>query len=240
MATKSKQSERDRRAKIEAMRRAEATRQRRRSIGFLVVAVIVGVGLVAAVVIPSYLKSKNDPANKAVSSFGVSQAAASCSAVSTKSGTNNEADRKHLQVGTIEKYATIPPSYGPHWPSPIYPARDFYSARDKPQMEQLVHNLEHGYTIVWYDSTVKGAQLNALKDIAAAARNDDATGSTGKFIVSAWDDAYGDFPSGKHIGMSHWGSQASAIQLCGKVSGAAVENFITKHPASDAPEPNAA
>ena len=28
-------------------------------------------------------------------------------------------------------------------------------------MEVLVHNLEHGYTVVWYDSTVTGAQLTA-------------------------------------------------------------------------------
>ena len=73
-------------------------------------------------------------------------------------------------------------------------------------MEQLVHNLEHGYTIVWYDDTIKGDQLDELKDIAASARTEDAVGPTGKFIVSAWDDAYGDFPSGKHIGISHWGA----------------------------------
>jgi hypothetical protein len=240
VASKTKQSERDRRAKIEAMRRAEQAKQRRRSITFLVIAVVVGIGLVAAVVIPTYLDKKNDPANKAVSSFGVSAAAASCSPVSTKQGTNTEALRQHVQDGTVEKYATIPPSYGPHWSAPIYPSREFYSNRDKPQMEQLVHNLEHGYTIIWYDSTVKGQQLTALKNIAAAARNDDATGPTGKFIVSAWDDAYGDFPSGKHVGISHWGSQSSSIQLCGKVSGAAVEKFIQQHPANDAPEPNAA
>ncbi len=240
MASKTKQSERDRRAKIEEMRKAEAAKQRRRSMAFVVIAVVVGIGLVAAVVVPTYLDNKNKPENKALSSFGVSASAAGCNAVKTTDGTNTDALRKHVADGTIEKYATTPPSFGPHWGSPIYPAREFYSARDKPQMEQLVHNLEHGYTVVWYDSTVKGEQLTALKDLAVSARSSDMAGPGNKFIVSAWDDAYGTFPAGKHIGMSHWGAQNSHVQLCGKVSGGAVESFMTKFPSTDAPEPNAA
>jgi hypothetical protein len=59
-------------------------------------------------------------------------------------------------------------------------------------------------------------------------------------VISAWDDAYGDFPAGKHLGMSHWGAADSFTQVCGKVSGAAVQKFIEDHPASDSPEPNAA
>ena len=185
MASKTKQSERDRREKIEAMRRAEQARQRRRSWIFLSIAIVVGLGLIAAVVVPSYLSSRNDPAKKALSSFGVSAADASCSPVHTTPGTNTQALRTHVQDGTVEKYATVPPSFGPHWSQPIYPARQFYTARDRPEMEQLVHNLEHGYTILWYDDTIKGDQLDDLKGIAQRARTEDAVGSTGKFIVSA-------------------------------------------------------
>jgi hypothetical protein len=239
VASKTKQHERDRRAKVEAMRKAELARQRRRSLIFLTIAVVVGIGLVAAVVVPSYLSSRNDPAKKALTSFGVSAAAASCSPVHTTPGTNTQALRTHVQDGTVEKYATVPPSFGPHWSQPIYPAREFYTTRDRPEMEQLVHNLEHGYTIIWYDKTVTGSQVTALKDIAASARSDKAT-SPGKFIVSAWDPAYGAFPTGKHVGISHWGSSASHIQLCGKVSGAMVKKFIEKYPAADSPEPTAA
>jgi len=239
VASKTKQLERDRRAKVEAMRKAEAARQRKRSIAFLVVAVVVGLGLVAAVVVPSYLSSRNDPAKKALGSFGVSAAAASCSAVQTTPGTNTQALRKHVQDGTVETYKTVPPSYGPHWSAPIYPARTFYTVRDRPQMEQLVHNLEHGYTIIWYDKTVTGSQLSALKDIAVSARADKVTDGD-KFIVSAWDTHYGTFPAGKHIGISHWGAKSSHVQMCGKVSGATVKTFIEKYPASDSPEPTSA
>ena len=66
----------------------------------------------------------------------------------------------------MEKYKTVPPSYGPHWATPVLGSRPFYTVKDRPQMEQLVHNLEHGYTIVWYDSTIKGDQLTALKDLS--------------------------------------------------------------------------
>jgi len=142
--------------------------------------------------------------------------------------------------GTVVDYAQVPPSSGPHWSAPAFPARAFYTERDRPEMEQLVHNLEHGYTILWYDDTIKGSQLDALKDIAESARADDNVGPNQKFVVSAWDDSYGDLPQGKHIGLSHWGAEQGHRQLCGKVSGEVVESFIQKYPATDAPEPNAA
>ena len=106
-------------------------------------------------------------------------------------------------------------------------------------MEDLVHNLEHGYTIVWYDKTITGAALQDLKDLSDSARGKNET-ANGKFIVSAWDDSYGKLPSGKHIALSHWGAKAGHRQLCGDVSGAAVQSFIKKFPFSDSPEPGAA
>jgi hypothetical protein len=239
VANKPKAQDRDRKAKVEAMRREQQARERRKSLLFIVIAVVVGLGIVAAAAVPSYLKSRNDPAKKAPSSFGVAAAAADCSDVVTKQGTNTDASRTHVENGTVEKYETVPPSYGPHWGAPVFPARTFYTARDRPEMEQLVHNLEHGYTILWYDSTIKGKQLDTLKDLAASASNSDMAGGGHKFIVSAWNNDYGKFPAGKHLGMSHWGAQASAIQLCGKVSGDAVQKFMTQFPHSDAPEPNA-
>jgi hypothetical protein len=235
----SKGNDRDRRARAEAVRRERLARERRKCMIIVVVAVIVGAGLVIAAALPAYLHKRNDPANKSLSSFGVSASAASCNAVQTTKGTNTDALRKHVADGTVEHYKTVPPSYGPHWSQPVSNPRAFYTVKDRPEMEQLVHNLEHGYTIVWYDSTIKGDQLSALKDLSASARTRDET-APAKFFVSAWDNAYGKFPAGKHIGISHWGAAASHIQLCGKVSGEAVTNFIKKYPAADSPEPTAA
>jgi hypothetical protein len=237
VANKTKQVERDRRAKIEAMRKAEKARERRKSMLFIVVAAVVGLGLIAAAAVPAYLDNRNDPANKALSSFGVAAAAADCSPVQNDATTGG-AD--HRPDGTTIEYDQVPPSSGPHWSAPAFPAREFYTTADRPAMEQLVHNLEHGYTILWYDNTLKGQQLETLKDIAASARAQDPTGPGGKFIVTRWDEAYGEFPQGKHVALSHWGAKQGHRQLCGQVSGEVVNDFIEKFPASDAPEPNAA
>ncbi len=235
MAEKKKQQERDRRAKIESMRQAERSRERRKSLLFIVIAAVVGVGLVTAAAVPAYLNSRNDPAKKDLSSFGVSASAASCDKATTdKTSGNND----HKDQGTTITYAETPPSSGPHWAQPAFPASEFYSTRDTPPLEQLVHNLEHGYTILWYDKTIKGGDLDTLKDISTSARSNSAT--RGKFIVAAWDDSRGTFPSGKHIALSHWGADQGHRELCGDISGAVVNDFISAYPATDAPEPNAA
>lgn len=237
MANKTKQQDRDRRAKIEAMRQAERAKERRKSMLFLVLAAVVGLGLVAAAAIPAYLEGRNDPANKALAEFGVSRAAADCDDVTSEAATGNN---DHQESGTRIDYEEVPPSSGPHWAQPVVPAQEFYTARNRPAIEQLVHNLEHGYTILWYDSTIKGADLDTLRDIATSARAKDPVNPGAKFIVSAWDDSYGEFPEGKHVALAHWGAQEGHRQLCGGISGEVVQRFITQFPASDSPEPNAA
>jgi len=232
-----KKQDRDRRAQVEAMRKAEQSRERRKSMMIIVLASVVGIGLIAAAAVPAIVKSRNDPANKDLASFGVSTGAAGCGPVidDPSAGVSD-----HKPDGTVVEYDQVPPSSGAHWSAPAFPAREFYTARDRPEMEQLVHNLEHGYTIVWYDDTIKGKALDTLKDVAVSGRGQDAVGSTGKFVVSAWDDAYGAFPKGKHVAMSHWGAEQGHRRLCGEVSGSAIDDFIKDFPASDAPEPGAA
>jgi hypothetical protein len=228
-----KNAEKDRRARVEAMRREQQAKEKRKSALFVVIAVVVGLGLVAAAAIPAFLKSKNDPANKALASFGVPAAAASCSAPTDDKPSGGQ---DHKAQGTVIKYDQVPPSSGSHWAVPVLSSRPYYSVKDAPAIEQLVHNLEHGYTVVWYDKTVTGKQLSTLKDLATSARSDTSVGP-GKFIVSAWNPAYGTFPSGKHIAMSHWGAKTAHRQLCGKVSGAAVASFVKAYPYTDSPEP---
>ncbi len=235
MANKSKQQERDRRAKIEAMRKAEQSKQRRKSVLFVVLAGVVGLGLVAAAAVPAYLSSRNDPANKALSSFGVSAAEADCDDATDDAATGGN---DHREDGTAIEYDQVPPSSGPHWAQPAFPAREFYTDRDRPAVEQLVHNLEHGYTILWYDDTVTGADRDELEKLAASAREDDNT--RGKFIVAPWDQERGRLPEGKHVALTHWGAEQGHRQLCGAPSGAVVEDFVAEYPASDSPEPNAA
>lgn len=67
----------------------------------------------------------------------------------------------HIQVGeSHELYNSDPPTSGPHYEQPA--EAGFYEAA--PVDEQLVHNLEHGYVIIWYNcSSLSPTQCTKLK-----------------------------------------------------------------------------
>lgn len=237
MSTRSKQQEKDRRARLEEMKRAQRAKERRQTGLFIGIAVLIGLALIAVPGVGLYNDWRNDPARRPVTDFGVATAAASCDAVQT---TPAAGQGDHVGPGTPQpelttvKYATVPPTFGQHYADTAGFDRDFYTSEDRPRMERLVHNLEHGYTVIWYDDTVEGEQLEALRDLVTKLRSDDAT----RFVIaSAWDPAYGAFPDGKHIGLAHWGAKQGVRQLCGSVSGEAVDAFMRKYPKSDSPEP---
>jgi hypothetical protein len=230
-----KTAEKDRKARVEQMRKQQEAAERRRTllvVGAAIVAVLVLTGVVFKVVRDA--QAEKDPAG-----VGVAAAAASCDPV-----TNDPVQGSGVHVGpqtdqpkiTKVAYKTVPPTSGEHFVTPAYPASAFYTKDDRPAMETLVHNLEHGYTVVWYTSSTPQAQVDQLKKLSDLARQMPQT--SGKFIVSAWDDAYGTFPAGKTIGASHWGAKTGHRLLCGSVSGDAIKSFVTSYPSTDAPEPN--
>lgn len=70
--------------------------------------------------------------------------------------------RNHLPQGTSIQYNSNPPVGGPHYPDPahagIYPT--------PPADGNLVHSLEHGAIILWYNPTkLSGEQIATLKQI---------------------------------------------------------------------------
>lgn len=225
----------DRRARVAEMQKAQAAADRRRTLLVLGSAVAVVVVLVAVVVfvVLDYTRDR-DPA-----AYGVSAAAADCDPVESQPA---EGVNQHVGPGIDDTdrvdYETVPPSYGPHYAQPQFPAAAFYTAEDRPRMEALVHNLEHGYTIVWYAESLPEEQQEQLREIADRARDLDDT--AGKFIVSAWDESYGELPEDKPVALSHWGVETGHRQLCGEVSGEVIADFIAEFPYSDSPEPNAA
>jgi hypothetical protein len=229
--------EADRRARVEEMRRAQQAKERRRStliIGSAVLVMVVLVGLVTFVV-RDYLRDNPN----SLDAVGVAASAASCD-----EPTEDPATGVSVHVGpgtetpdtTRVEYDSVPPSHGEHFAAPAFPAQPFYTAEDRPAMEELVHNLEHGYTVLWYAEDLPQAQVDELETIAGIARGEDAT--AGKFVVSAWDASYGDLPGDKPVALSHWGAENGHRQLCGSVSGEAVQEFISEFPAADSPEPN--
>lgn len=241
-----KKADLDRKAKIAEMQRQAKAAERRRTLTVVGAAIAVVVVIAAAVTFAITRDTSRVPSGS-LASLGVPAAQASCDPV-----TNDDASGGGAHVGpgtdkpneTTVKYTTVPPSSGPHFAAPEYPARQFYTAADRPRIENLVHNLEHGYTILWYDDSATSEQISQLKAISREAN--DSADARNKFIVSAWDPAYGSFPAGKHFALSHWSAdpgdlkkQTGHRQLCGGVSGEVVASFIKAHPENQAPEPGA-
>ena len=228
-----KRASQDRKARLAEIQKQQKAKERKVVAGIVVGCVVLLVALAGVVGF-----AINDARGKQLPNLGVSLAAAKCGQV-TDDGQGGS--QEHVGPGTQKpdeitvKYDTVPPSHGAHFVQPDISGRDFYTASDRPVVETLVHNLEHGYTILWYDaSKVKDTAL--LKDVAKQA--DKLSQSSGKFKAVAWDESRGKLPAGTPYVMSHWGTDGGHRQFCENLSGAAVVDFVKKFPSSDAPEPN--
>jgi hypothetical protein len=183
-----------------------------------------------------------------IEQIGVEESAASCDPVKKESASGSG---QHVTVGQPIEYKQAPPAYGEHWGNFLRGAeiRPMYTTEDRPPVEQLVHSLEHGHTILWYDDTLAGDDKE-LEDLQAIARKfPSTTEPTDKFIAAPWRSSDGAaFPEGTHLALTHWSmggtngnpeGQLGVWQYCSKVSGAVVDEFMKQYPYSDSPEPTA-
>ena len=128
--------------------------------------------------------------------------------------------------------------------------RKFYTAQDRPALGTLVHNEEHGYTILWYDATAAkdSTQMDEIKAIANKFAG--TTDLRDKFKAVPWTSADGKpFPDGQHIAFTHWSvggatnaargptSRSASGSTAPSVSGAALKTYMDDYPFSDSPEP---
>jgi hypothetical protein len=235
--TVAKRKPANRRERIEQLRREQQRAERRRTVIIISACALVGLVIIGAAAFVPVKNWITDPARKSMSDFGVTTAAAELSKISQDSGAGVS---DHVPNGQKVPYKTVPPSSGPHWEQPATFERKFYTDKDRPPLEMLVHNLEHGYTIVWYDQTIAKdpEQLDQLKDIARRFESRQPDNSK-KLIVAPWKAGEGKFPAGKHLALTHWSKSKGHRQYAAKVSGAAIEAFMKKFPAADSPEPNA-
>ncbi|MGO4600074.1 DUF3105 domain-containing protein [Terrabacter sp. 2RAF25] len=245
-----RETSRDRRERVAQMQAAQKKSERRRL--FIVIgACIAVIAIIGGAVAWAIVGEQNKKA-EALQSISGDVAAASCDPV-TDDAASGSSD--HVGPGTNKadvtkiQYSTVPPSSGQHFAVPAVDKRRVYTVADAPRIETLVHNLEHGYTILWYDRSVEKEQAASFE--ALATRINAIKESANKFIISPWDPAYGAFPAGKKYALSHWSAdydQASGKvanqkghrQLCGGLNTAVVEDFVKAHPWSSAPEPGAA
>ena len=243
MAKSSK--DKDRRAVVEQMRREQQRSEKRRTYAIIAACVVVGlviIGLGAYPLIKEERASAGD-----LETLGVAAAQAGCQDITTEAA---EGVSDHKPVGEKIFYEYGPPAFGPHYPSAAPFGRKFYAVGDRPQVEYLVHNLEHGYTILWYDETIAddSEQMDVLRGIASKLQGTDNLRD--KFKAVPWTSEDGkSFPKGQHVALTHWSlggvgetdpaKQVGVWQYCSEVSGSALETFMEDYPYMDSPEPNA-
>jgi hypothetical protein len=225
----------ERRARLEEIQKAQKAEQRKRTLLTAGVGLGAGVLIIGGSVAWIAQQQSSKPSNRSFGSFGVPAAEAGCGDVTTKpaSGTSDHTNDR-------VDYDTAPPSFGRHaneWVGyPVGATRNFFTVDDAPGVENVVHNLEHGYNVLWYSPDLPQDQVDVLRDLTEKVVDEP---KTYKFITTAWDTSRGEFPDGKKIAMSHWGAENGSVQYCEQVSGEAVGDFVDAHPITDAPEPNA-
>ena len=100
-----------------------------------------------------------------------------------KKATGNQ---EHKPEGTPITYPDAPPAFGPHYPVTAPFERKFYTTSDRPQIEYVVHNLEHGYTLLWYDDDDRQELRPARRWSRPSPRSSQGPKLTDKFIALPW------------------------------------------------------
>ncbi|MGH2427343.1 MAG: DUF3105 domain-containing protein [Candidatus Limnocylindria bacterium] len=84
---------------------------------------------------------------------------------------------------TAAAYSSTPATSGPHWNSPAN-----WGVYEAPQPEsQLVHNLEHGGIVIWYQPDAVDADGVAELENLVRSQVSQGVGGRFKFIVSPWE-----------------------------------------------------
>ncbi|HVF03297.1 MAG TPA: DUF3105 domain-containing protein [Frankiaceae bacterium] len=220
-----KTPENNRRKLIEEQRKKARAKERRGTVLTIVISSVIGIGLIGSAV---YFGQKNKGPNLALHEVGVSKEAAACDPVKEEVIPKEATDDAVKHVDSLVSYDPAPPSSGAHNPSPLpVGSKKFFSRDEDPPPERAVHNLEHGYVVVWYDGRATAEQVELLERAGRGAR--------GKILIMPW--TRGNFPGDKSVVLTSW----SIKQACSDVSGAVIKEFYDNHGAqkSKAPEKNA-
>lgn len=248
-----KQAKSDRQKIIDDIRKKQRGADKRRGFMIVGVCVVVAVLIVGAAAYRPIMNWMDLRSFEGLELAAIGAPASACAEVTTEPV---KGGAEHVPTNTPVVYTAAPPAYGSHWNEPnVAPAPmgdKFYLDNERPPLEALVHNLEHGYTILWYDETI-GADEEALTELKAVAKKFPGTDNYRyKFIVAPWTSEDGDgekFPEGQHIAITHWSAggegetdakkQRGVWQYCSEFSGEALESFMLDYPYLNSPEPDA-
>lgn len=242
------QSAAAKRAEAERVAAARRRREKIRAWLYLGLISVVILGLAVVLFVVPYLKGRaedNRIKGLQLAGIGSSAGAAGCRPIRTVPVVAPQAGW-HVQPGTHLSYGDAPPAYGKHWSQYLEMSqyRTIFTARDRPPKEQLVHSLEHGHTVVWYDETI----ANDSKQLAELTKIGDRLVVADGVVIVPWLSSGPNpdgpqFPGGAHLVLTHWaggGDDGAGVwEYCAGVSGAALKSFMLAYPKSDSPEPDA-
>ena len=240
-----KQAKTDRQAVIDSIRSQQSKRENRRGMAIVGVCVAIAVVIVGAAAFKP-IKDWYDLRSYASDSLSdIGAEASTCQKVTTKTAEGNQ---DHVEVGTPMSYPDAPPAFGTHWNMWDTIDRKLDTVSDRPELGELVHNLEHGYTILWYDETIadSGDAMDTLRGMTSKLQG--TTNLRDKFKAVPWTSEDGKaFPKGQHVAFTHWSvggvgetdpaKQVGVWQYCSEVSGAALDQFMEDYPYMDSSEP---
>jgi hypothetical protein len=223
-----RRANRDRRARLDELRRRQRAAERRKNFLFIGSAIAVAVILIGSVIAIEVVKVHNRDAKSRVGYQAAptkAEAAAGCLGVH-----NDPVSPRALHVAnqpidyTINKYGDtrggtppIPPSGGEHNPIPLGDQKTrFYPLSEQPRPERAVHDLEHGYIVVWYDGKLPAAQVDQLRTLTTGDQ-------LNRMLVVGW--WQGDLPAGKHVVLTSWGR----TERCSSVSPDVISSFYAAH-----------
>jgi len=240
-----RRANKDRRARLDELRRQQRAAERRKNLMTYGSAIVVALVLVGTAVLLAYNKAQaNDAKKHAVtnqlkaekkeghqSKPTAAEKADGCTGVHT-----DPLAKARDHVATPIDYATqpygdtdggaaaIPPSGGKHNGLSLGDTNRFYPLDEKPRPERAVHDLEHGYIVVWYDSKLPAAQVQLLQSMAK-----DPT--MGRLLVVGWWQS--DLPLDKHVVLTSW----QKTERCSSIDTAVARAFYNVHVnAPQAPE----
>lgn len=227
----------------EQIQRSMAARKRNRRIGIAVVALAAVVAGAAAFVLrpgDAGTAATGTSPQQLLDQADAARTSAGCDQVQTIAPYDgvedpedpNYTDQAHLgsdqqftQLPPLDSYPSIPPTSGPHAdipPGPL-PAGVYDSA---PDLARVLHSLEHGASVVWYDPTISTPDLSILKEFYDR-RVSDAKVGQDRVIVAPYDypGPGGQLPEGVTMSLVAW----HRLQACSQVSLPVAFDFTSQY-----------
>jgi Protein of unknown function (DUF3105) len=230
-------AERKEQARLERERiqREMAARSRNRKIGLALV-VVAAMGAVAAAVVTNAAGPDLPQPDQLLTTANAAAQQAGCNEVETAAPYGGVADPRspdyldqaHIGPGNVfpsmpplGTYSTVPPASGPHNSVPL--SGGTYS--DPPPIDQLIHSLEHGAAVIWYDRETPSAQVTRITDFydqVGGVRAD-------RVIVAPFDypdqGEQGRLPPGTQMALVAW----HRLRSCAEVNLAVAFDFTSQY-----------